>query len=382
MAVQLNGKLNLYKVIIITTQCFYPNIGGIEALMTGMATAMHKSGNDVLVVADGKKDESDIIKTYNIKRFNGWKPIRRIKKAKYINQLCNTRNIEAIYADSWKSIEYLKSIDVPIFVLAHGTEIQKNISNINFYKKFKQKRIFSSFKKSTKIIANSNYTKELIKESLKINANKINIIHPGIDIYEKFIQHHTILKIKNIINSSHPVILTLARLELRKGHKLILDALSRLMDKYPNLLYIIAGDGPSKKEIKQYARELQISDNIRFLGWITEPEKSVLLKSTNLFIMTPHIDRESVEGFGMSFIDAAFHGLATIGTDSGGIPDAIIDGKTGLVARTSDVSDITAKIDELLSNPKKRIALGKAGQKNALEKFQWDNKVREYLGLI
>ena len=51
--------------------------------------------------------------------------------------------------------------------------------------------------------------------------------------------------------------------------------------------------------------------------------------------MTPHLDKESVEGFGMSFIDAAFHGLATIGTDSGGITDAIIDGKTGLIAKTS-----------------------------------------------
>ena len=154
------------------------------------------------------------------------------------------------------------------------------------------------------------------------------------------------------------------------------------MDKYPNLLYIIAGDGPSKKEIEEYARKLGISDNICLLGWITEPEKSVLLKSTNLFIMTPYLDKQSVEGFGMSFIDAAFHGLATIGTDSGGIPDAIIDGKTGLIARSSDISDITAKIDELLSNPKKRVTLGKAGQNNALEKFQWDNKVKEYLNLL
>jgi len=369
-------------VIVITTQCFYPNIGGIEALMTGMAEAMHKSGKDILVVADGKKDKGKRVESYSIKRFNGWKPIRRIKKARYISQLCKTSNIEAIYADSWKSIEYLNNINVPIFVLAHGTEIQKNISNLNFYKKFKQKRIFSSYSKSLKIIANSNYTKELIKESLKIKANKIDIIHPGIDIYEKFIGNHTILRIKGIINNSHPVIITLARLELRKGHKLVLDALSRLIKRYPNLLYIIAGDGPFKKGIKEYARQLGINENIKFLGWITEPEKSVLLKSTNLFIMTPHLDKESVEGFGMSFIDAAFHALATVGTDSGGIPDAIIDGKTGLIAKTSDVNDITAKIDELLSNPKKRIALGKAGQRNALEKFQWENKVKEYLNLI
>jgi glycosyltransferase involved in cell wall biosynthesis len=369
-------------VIIITTQCFYPTIGGIEALMTGMADAMHKSGKDILVVADGKEDENVQTKKFNIKRFNGWKPIRRIKKARYIRHLCNTGNIEAIYADSWKSIEYLKNTNVPIFVLAHGTEIQKNINSLDFYKKLKQKRILSSYNKSEKIIANSNYTKDLIKDTLEIDTNNIYIIHPGIDIYERFIQKNTILKIKNIINNSHPVILTLARLELRKGHKLVLDALSVLKRKYPNLLYIIAGDGPFKKEIEKYATMLKINDNIRFLGWITEPEKSVLLKSSNLFIMTPHLDKQSVEGFGMSFIDAAFHGLATIGTDSGGISDAILDGKTGLIARASDVSDITAKIDELLSNHKKRIALGKAGQRNAMEKFQWENKVKEYLNLI
>ena len=104
-------------MIIITTQCFYPNIGGIEALMTGMAEAIHKSGRDILVIADGKKDESDESKAYNIKRFNGWKPIRRIKKANYISHLCNTSDIEAIYADSWKSVEYLKNINQKRFIM-------------------------------------------------------------------------------------------------------------------------------------------------------------------------------------------------------------------------------------------------------------------------
>lgn len=98
--------------------------------------------------------------------------------------------------------------------------------------------------------------------------------------------------------------------------------------------------------------------------------------------MTPYLDNESVEGFGMSFIDAAFHGLATIGTDTGGIPDAIIDGKTGLIAKTSNLDDIVSKIDELLSNDEKRSRLGKAGQLNALEKFTWDRKVEEYLSLL
>lgn len=381
LAAQLNGNLKLNKVIIITTQCFFPKIGGIEALMTGMAEAMSISGK-VIVIADGKSTSSDSKKKYEIIRFNDWKPIRRIRKSNYVKKLCADNNVKAIYADSWKSIEYLDKLNIPIIVLAHGTEIQKNIGFLSLYKYLKQKRIKKSYQNSFKIAANSTYTKELIINSLGVDNDKITVIHPGIDIYDKFINANTINKINNLINSSGPVLVTLARLEHRKGHIVILEALSRLISKYPNLLYFIAGDGNFKKTIKNKVSELGLKNNVKFLGWITEPEKSVLLKNTDLFIMTPHIEKESVEGFGMVFIDAAFHGIATLGTDNGGISDAIINGKTGLIAKTSDLNDITSKIDELLSDKTKRIKLGLAGQKNAYARFTWDKKVLEYLNLI
>ena len=381
LAAQLNGNLKLNKVIIITTQCFFPKIGGIEALMTGMAEAMSISGK-VIVIADGKSTSSDSKKKYEIIRFNDWKPIRRIRKSNYVKKLCADNNVKAIYADSWKSIEYLDKLNIPIIVLAHGTEIQKNIGFLSLYKYLKQKRIKKSYQNSFKIAANSSYTKELIINSLGVDNDKITVIHPGIDIYDKFINANTINKINNLISSSGPVLVTLARLEHRKGHIVILEALSRLISKYPNLLYFIAGDGNFKKTIKNKVSELGLKNNVKFLGWITEPEKSVLLKNTDLFLMTPHLEKESVEGFGMVFIDAAFHGIATLGTDNGGISDAIINGKTGLIAKTSDLNDITSKIDELLSDKTKRIKLGLAGQKNAYARFTWDKKVLEYLNLI
>ena len=381
LAAQLNGNLKLNKVIIITTQCFFPKIGGIEALMTGMAEAMSISGK-VIVIADGKSTSSDSKNKYEIIRFNDWKPIRRIRKSNYVKKLCADNNVKAIYADSWKSIEYLDKLNIPIIVLAHGTEIQKNIGFLSLYKYLKQKRIKKSYQNSFKIAANSTYTKELIINSLGVDNDKITVIHPGIDIYDKFINANTINKINNLINSSGPVLVTLARLEHRKGHIVILEALSRLISKYPNLLYFIAGDGNFENTIKNKVSQLGLKENVKFLGWVTEPEKSVLLKNTDLFLMTPHLEKESVEGFGMVFIDAAFHGIATLGTDNGGISDAIINGKTGLIAKTSDLNDITSKIDELLSDKTKRIKLGLAGQKNAYARFTWDKKVLEYLNLI
>ena len=71
-------------MIIITTQCFYPNIGGIEALMTSLAIEMSKKRSDILVIADGTNVEEDNLYNFKIKRFKEWKPIRRLKKAKFI----------------------------------------------------------------------------------------------------------------------------------------------------------------------------------------------------------------------------------------------------------------------------------------------------------
>ena len=78
-------------MIIITTQCFAPKIGGIESLMTGMAEAMAKRGIEVLVLDDGKTHETDNKKKYKIKRFAGWKPLRRLAKAKYVEKICDSK---------------------------------------------------------------------------------------------------------------------------------------------------------------------------------------------------------------------------------------------------------------------------------------------------
>ena len=151
---------------------------------------------------------------------------------------------------------------------------------------------------------------------------------------------------------------------------------------FPNFIYLIAGEGPYLEEIKSYSKKLALQNNIYFLGWITEPEKSLILKNSNLFVMTPSLVGESVEGFGMSFIDAAFHGLASIGTNSGGIPDAIVDNETGLLCIAEDQKDITNKIKLLLSDDQKRMLMGVKGKERAEKFFTWKHKIKEYLDVI
>ena len=369
-------------MIIITTQCLFPKIGGIESLMTGMAEAMSSAGKDVLVLADGKKTSEDKQKKYEIKRFSGWKPYRRRRKAIYLKKFISIKNVEAIYADSWKSVEYLKDVNIKIIVLAHGTEIPKKyFDRFNSYVNIKKRRIIKSYANCQKIAANSAYTRDLMIASLKIRSDKIKIVHPGIDIYEDFISNEDRQNVKKIIKDASPIITTLARVERRKGHKFVINAISKLKSKYPNMLYLIAGKGPYLVEIKKYVKEMRLENHIRFLGWITEPEKSLVLQNSDIFIMTPTTIGESVEGFGMVFIDAAFHGIASIGTFSGGIPDAVINNKTGLLCKDGNQESITKNIDRLLSNQKLRDELGRNAKIRAKDEYSWDIKVHEYLDL-
>ena len=367
-------------MIIITTQCFAPKIGGIESLMTGMAEALSNLGKEVLVLADGPKQKSDNDQNYKIKRFNIWKPIRRIQKARYLKKIIHTNKVEAIFADSWKSIELINFTFNRIIVLAHGTEIpKKECNNFNGIKNYKFKRIRRSYNKAYSVIANSNYTKDLIIDSLDIDESKIRIIHPGIDLYETKIKDEEVIEIRNLVNQKKPVIVTLARLEERKGHKFIIKAISEIIHKFPNLLYVIAGRGPYEKNLRDYARKLNIYKNIVFLGWITEPEKSILLDLSDVFAMTPIEVGQSVEGFGMVYIDAAFHGLPSLGSDSGGISDAIINNETGLLCSSGNQNEITKNLEKLLTDKELCLKLGRRGKELAFEKHTWKNKINEYL---
>ena len=259
MAVQLNGRASFKKVIIISTQCFFPKIGGIESLMTGMAEGLAEYGKEVFVVADGKVQPSDKEQLYKIKRFNNWKPIRRVQKALFIKKICKQNKIEAIYSDSWKSVEYLRGACERIFVLAHGTEIPKKSAQRSLRNRLKRYRVKNTFKFATKIIGSSSYTKELLHASLSIDKNKIIVIHPGVDVYKKEIKQSDVDKIQLLMKGADPLIITLARVEERKGHLYVLKAMKKLEDKYPNIQYAIAGDGPFKDELVKITEELSLS---------------------------------------------------------------------------------------------------------------------------
>ena len=364
-------------MIIILTQCFPPAIGGIESLIENLSVELSKT-YDVLVLADehDKKNDSYYDSKYNdtlsITRISGIKFFRKRKKLSVLKKLLSSNKISHVIADSWKSLELtiniLNSTSVPSICLAHGNELITNNSS----KKF---RIIKTLNKVTCIVTNSNYTSSLVK-GIGTNNQNITCIYPG----AKNTIHLNEEIIPNI--NGQPVITTLARLEKRKGHSYILSVVSKLKSEFPNILYIIAGSGVELENLKKITSKLDIVKNVIFLGNINENQKKFLFKNTDLMVM-PTIDeskKNSIEGFGIAYLEAAFFGIPSIASNVGGTPEAVVHDETGIII--SNMSELYNSIKDLFVNKLKLNELGKKAQLRAENDFTWEAIGNKYLQLI
>ena len=235
-----------------------------------------------------------------------------------------------------------------------------------------------AFKKAKFIIANSKYTKEL-GISMGIEESKIHIIHPGTN-YPINIHQEDEFKAKEIFGSAFPKIITVARLDKRKSHQNILMTIKNLIPTYPNIKYVCIGDGDERSNLESLRKQLNIEKQVTFLPRTAENLKVALINDSDLFLMPSVIYRKSVEGFGISFIEAGSYGKASIGGKDGGQADAIEEGKTGYLCDGNDLSSIYDNILKLFRNDQYKV-LGLQA-KEFSKKFKWENIIKKYLNLI
>ena len=364
-------------MIIVLTQCFPPRVGGIENLIENLSIELSKK-YEVLVLADQHDKSGDheydskVNKNITVKRFGGIKFLRRQKKIFNLKKYLETKNITCIFGDSWKSfelcIELLNKKSIYSICLAHGNEI---IPKNSAYKK----RLITTLNKVSHIVCNSNYTKDLVMRT-GITNQYITCIHPGAQNNAN-LPAETLQKV-----NGGPIIVTLARLEKRKGHSYILSAIAKLKNEYPNILYVIAGSGEELSNLKNIVHRTNIEQNVLFVGNINNNEKNYLFKKTDVMIM-PTIDEtnnRSIEGFGIAYIEAAFYGIPSIASNIGGTPEAVIHEETGLIL--SKIDDVYSALRHLISDKTKTKKLGQNAKIRAESNYRWADVIKKYLHII
>lgn len=266
---------------------------------------------------------------------------RRNKILKYLNlfvsHCVNRSEIDYSLCLTWKYaiVPYMVKIlfKKPYGVMTHGNDIIP-ISNhkgikVAILNNFRNKIL----RNADHIFANSNYTRDILVNSF--HGLDATVIHPPIS-YIKPMQKES--------DEFSYVLFSIGRTETRKGFQDCINAVDIIKDKYPNLEYRIAGTGPYLEELKKIVKAKKLEKWVIFLGRITEEEKRKQYQVADIVMMPSRTEFSSVEGFGIVFVEANMFGCPTLGSDSGGISDAVINSKTGWIVHEAHPEEIAEKV--------------------------------------
>lgn len=359
-------------MIVVLAQAFPPRPGGIQNLLAGTAEYIAKAGHNVTVLADGDKSaqhwDRETQSPYHVERFGGIKFLRRRQKLKRLNQIVSDHSIDAIFADSWKSLELLNSYDCPIVVWAHGNEFSQPAK--------KHKRIVSSLLKADHIMFVSSETKSRATAFLSEKISH-SIVHPPIQKPVPASTEDT-KKAAAIWQDSHPKLISLSRLVELKGIDRAIEGMPEILTQYPKAKLIIAGVGDDQGRLESLVKDLKIGSSVSFIGWIEAGFKTALLEKADLFLQPGRQVAEEREGYGISYVEAAYHGLPSISGNAGGAPEAIIDGETGLVVDASTSAQVGQAALEILNDKSKHDAMRKKAREHG-QRHLWENRIVDVL---
>jgi len=365
-------------MILISTQCYPPKSGGIESLMHSLCVRLFNNGHDLRVFADtgeAAQDRSfDRSCEFPVQRYGGIKPWRRRKKARAIRQYLDRAGTGTLLTDSWKSLEYLQlSTANHVVCLAHGSEFPLQPGAA------KSTRIVNSLAGASVIIANSDYTARRVARYTGADE-RIHVIHPGINP-PALADPETCAEVERSIAGRAPVLISIARLEPRKGLELALGILPELIAKFPRLLYIIAGEGSQRKRLEHVVAASGLHEHVVFCGRLAEPLKSAYLRAGDVFLLPGTGAGDDIEGFGMAYIEAASHGLPAVAGRSGGAVEAVVHAQTGVVCDARNKDELLAAVSGLLDNPERSRQLGENARIRS-DEFLWPHRIRDYERLL
>ncbi|MDP2604871.1 MAG: glycosyltransferase family 4 protein [Deltaproteobacteria bacterium] len=210
------------------------------------------------------------------------------------------------------------------------------------------------------VVAISRVILELLVDA-GVEAGRIRLIHSGIDP-ERFVR----CAAAEAVTEGEAVVGIVAALELRKGHRYLLEAAARLKGRGHRIRYLIAGDGPARRELDERVKALSLVDEVRFCGFVSDAP--AFLSQIDIFVL-PSL----YEGLGVAVLEAMAAGKPVIASRVGGLPELVADGETGLLVAPKNVEGLVAAIARLADDKSLAREMGRKGAARARASFSLEN---------
>ena len=258
-------------------------------------------------------------------------------------------------------------LGTPYIIYAHGEEIGLCREDSRL-----RPTIRPVYEDAAAVIANSRFTVEMAREA-GIRQDHVAQISPGVDT-NLFRPGRRDAGLVNKYNLEDKVVLlTVGRLQRRKGHDYVIQCLPEMRKEIPNINYLIASDGEECNYLHELAREMEVDELVKFLGPVKQEELVALYNTCDIFIMANRtLPGGDVEGFGIVFLEAGACGKPVVGGVSGGTGDAIRHEESGLRVDASKHEKIIEAVVALAKDSGRRQAMGESGRRIVLENHTWD----------
>ncbi|WP_394434840.1 glycosyltransferase family 4 protein [Streptomyces sp. SGAir0957] len=184
--------------------------------------------------------------------------------------------------------------------------------------------------------------------------------------------------------TERPVVVCVSRLVPRKGQDTLILAMPRILAAVPDAVLLVVGGGPYEKELRRLAESTGVADSVRFTGAVPWSELPAHYGAGDVFAMPCRTRRGGldVEGLGIVYLEASATGLPVVAGDSGGAPDAVLDGETGWVVRGGVPEEAADRVVALLADPELRGRMGARGREWVEERWRWDLLAERLRGLL
>lgn len=225
-----------------------------------------------------------------------------------------------------------------------------------------------------RVVAVSDSSRVLLERE-GVPSRRIVTIHNGIDT-APFLErmNRTVLRARLGFASEQPLVGIVARLDPVKNHVSLLRAMAQIIREYPDACLLVIGDGPLRGALERLARELGVAEHIRFLGIREDvPDLLAMLDVAVLCSLG--------EGLSMTLLEQGAAGVPVVATDTGGNPEVVEHGRTGILVPVGDDGALARAICDLLAAPDSARAMGEAGRLRILEEFAIERMATRYASL-
>jgi phosphatidyl-myo-inositol dimannoside synthase len=366
--------------VLIVTPEFPPQRGGIGTHCFEMATHW-RSHADVTVLAPTceERHRQDLpFRLLTIPAADG-RFARMLRTRNQIRRVLQERAVDVVYVAHWRAsgiavrlADPLRRV-VPRYVQAvHGSEVLSLLTRRG-PRNLVLRRLFELAIRRVDVFVALGAYQGLLLERLGVDRRRIVVSPEGVDV-SRF--EHVDSMVLGEVRRRHGlegrrVLLTVGRLVERKGHDMVIRALPTILDVAPETVYLIVGRGPMEGFLRKLAHETGVGASVIFCGAVPDHELAAYYTACDVVVMPSREVDGDVEGFGITFMEAAACAKPSVGGRTGGVAEAIVDGETGMLVEPGSPPEITRAAISLLTDADLAGRMGAAGRRRVVADFQY-----------